>query len=59
VQHVPKLRKLPHRAPVADFLDFEEADKLLASAEPAWRTFLLVALKTGLRVGELLALRWT
>jgi integrase len=26
---------------------------------PDWRPFIVVALKTGLRVGELLALRWS
>jgi integrase len=31
---------------------------LTGAAEPQWRPFLIVALKTGLRVGELLALKW-
>ena len=41
-----------------EFLSFDEADRLLRAAAPEWRTFLVVALKTGLRVGELLALQW-
>lgn len=40
------------------FLSFEEADRVVRAATPEWRTFIIVALKTGLRVGELLALRW-
>ena len=40
------------------FLTFEEADRLVAVANTDWRPFLVVALKTGLRVGELLALKW-
>jgi integrase len=39
-----------------DFLTFEEAERLLAAADPEWRTMIMVALKTGLRQGELLAL---
>jgi len=59
IQQAPKLmKKLRHHQPKADFLDVEEANRLLAAAEPAWRTFLLVALRTGLRVGELLGLQW-
>ncbi len=42
-----------------DFLKFDEADALEAGADPGlWRTMIGVALRTGLRQGELLALRW-
>lgn len=41
-----------------DFLDFDEADRLVAAAEGEWRTMIFVALRTGLRMGELLGLRW-
>ena len=56
-----------------DFLNFEEAERLIAAAAklPAqgkrdrfavsqgdWGRMILVALKTGMRIGELLALRW-
>jgi integrase len=40
------------------FLAFDETERFLRAAAPEWRTFLVVALKTGLRVGELLALKW-
>jgi integrase len=41
-----------------DFLDFEEADRLLAAVDEDWRAMVLVALRTGMRMGELIALRW-
>ncbi len=60
--------ELPHVAageaaagsPHADiqFLSFEETDRFLQAAAPEWKAFLVTALKTGLRVGELLALKW-
>jgi integrase len=40
------------------FLAFDEAERLIRAAATEWRTFIEVALKTGLRVGELLALKW-
>ncbi|TSC23284.1 site-specific integrase [Corallococcus sp. Z5C101001] len=49
-------RKLPK--PPFDFLSFEEAELLLAVAEPEWRALLFVAIKAGLRQGELIGLQW-
>lgn len=40
------------------FFSFDEAKRLVRAAPSEWRTFVIVALKTGLRVGELLALKW-
>jgi len=36
----------------------EEAERLVSTAGPEWRPFLLCALRTGLRLGELRALEW-
>lgn len=44
--------------PELDFLDFEEAERLIAGAEPSWRAMALLALRSGLRHSELIALRW-
>jgi integrase len=41
-----------------DFLTFEEPDRLIAGAEDEWRAMVIVALRTGLRHGELIGLRW-
>jgi integrase len=41
-----------------EFLTFDETPRFLRAAEPEWLAFLTTAVKTGLRVGELLALKW-
>jgi integrase len=58
IPQAPRVRlfgKLPK--PTFDFLTFEEAESLIAAAEPEWRALLLVAIKTGLRQGELIGLQ--
>ena len=41
-----------------DFLSFDEAPCLVAAARGEWRSMIALALRTGLRRGELRALRW-
>jgi integrase len=41
-----------------EFLTYDEANRLIAAADGQLRTMIIVALKTGMRHGELLALRW-
>jgi integrase len=55
---VPEVEWLKTERGDFDFLDFEEADRLVASADGEWATMILVALRTGMRRGEVLALRW-
>jgi site-specific recombinase XerD len=55
---VPEIEWLRAPKPDLDFLDFEEAERLVKAADGEWVTMMLVALRTGLRLGELLALRW-
>lgn len=53
----PRIRLLKAPAPEVAFLDSEESKRLLADqAEPLWDGMAAVALRTGLRLGELLAL---
>lgn len=40
------------------FLTFEEEPRFIAAASDEWRPMVHTALKTGLRLGELLALKW-
>jgi len=40
------------------FLTFDEAERFLRAAAPEWRPYVTTGVKTGLRVGELLALKW-
>lgn len=43
------------------YLGFEEAERLLEAArsdKQEWFNMIMLALKTGLRIGELIALRW-
>ena len=59
LESAPKVRWLKAQRVQMRFLEFEDADRLLQAAEPGLeRTMMLVALRTGLRIGELLALRW-
>jgi integrase len=59
VDFVPAVRWLECADPEFDFLTFDEANKLIACADNYWRTMIVVAVRTGLRLGELLALRWS
>ena len=45
--------KRPHR-----FLSLDEVRRLIAASEEPVRTIVLLAVMTGLRIGEILALRW-
>jgi integrase len=58
LEQAPKIQWLKIPDPEFDFLSFEEAERLVAGAPDTWRTMIVVALRTGLRIGELLALRW-
>lgn len=61
--HIVALPEWPKQSaplPRPEFLTFEESDRLIAAAEPMdpWKAMVIVAVRTGLRHGELTALRW-
>ena len=56
---VPKINWVNGPKPKIDFLQVHEAEQLIAAAEPRWKPMIILALKTGMRSGELLALRWS
>lgn len=55
----PDARMLKSRRPSFTFLDFEEAGRLAAALSGQVRVMIVVALNTGLRIGEIIALRWS
>src|SRR5262245_59529912 len=57
IESVPEVEWLRAPKPEFDFLSFEEAHRMVAAADDEWKCMILVALRTGLRLGELLALR--
>ena len=58
IEAVPEFEWLHAPLPEFDFLDFDEATRLIEAAEDQLRTMIVTALRTGMRHGELLALRW-
>ena len=58
ISFVPRVRRLKTPPSKFDFLMPEEAHRLVDAAEGQWQVMILLALSTGLRQGELLALQW-
>ena len=55
---VPVIKPLRTKHPSFKFLTFDEVRLLLNAVEDEWRAMLVFALNTGLRLGELIALKW-
>jgi len=58
LKNFPYVRKLKVPPQKFDFLSIEECHQLINSADGIWRRMIIVALGTGLRFGELIALSW-
>jgi integrase len=54
----PNIMRYTKTGKEADYLTYEECEQLVGSADGVWKEMILVALQTGLRLGELLALDW-
>lgn len=55
---VRKVQRSKDRKDKWAFLDFEEAQKFLDGVPPPWKPLFLTAMRTGMRQGEILGLRW-
>lgn len=58
MEQSPKIKKMKNRIPEMDFFDFDETDRLLDAVKDEHYAIVFTALKTGMRLGELCALRW-
>jgi integrase len=60
VDRVPRIKTLKVDPQKFDFFPYEEFEQLVAGSmeEPQWHAAVLVAGEAGLRLGEILALRW-
>lgn len=54
----PEITWLKCPPPTTDYLSFSESELLLSNAEGVVRELVLTALKTGMRLGELIGLQW-
>jgi integrase len=57
-KNVPMIKVLKVPPQKYDYLTETEAEKLLTYANGQWNDMILLAVRTGLRFGELIALRW-
>lgn len=58
IDKAPRVKSIKAKEPDMRWLTDDELAQLLAATEEPWRTVVLVAARTGLRQGELRALRW-
>lgn len=58
LQTVPQIKLVKVPPQKYDYLTEAEAELLLNSAEGMWQNMILLAVRTGLRFGELIALKW-
>ncbi|MEM9494190.1 MAG: site-specific integrase, partial [Myxococcota bacterium] len=58
IEQLPRFTWLKTEPPKFFFLDFEQAERLIEAADDDWMVMITLALRTGLRIGELLALQW-
>lgn len=59
IEHIPRVKLFKVNKPDFDFLAFDEAERLIDATDNDSRAAVLVAVKAGLRLGEILALQWS
>ncbi len=58
IASMPDVECMRVARPEFDFFDYAESQRLVTAAARDWQTMILVALRTGMRHGELIGLRW-
>jgi integrase len=58
IPSVPKVSRVKVPKDTPRFFELAEANALIAKAGGRWRSMVIVALRTGLRIGELRGLQW-
>ena len=58
IDKIPKIKRLKVPESKFDYLSKDEVRCLLEATKGLWREMILVAFKTGLRLGEIRGLRW-
>ncbi|RPI14974.1 MAG: site-specific integrase [Ignavibacteriae bacterium] len=58
IDNLPKIKTLKVPPQKYDFLTPQEIETLLAYAQGMWHDMILLAVRTGLRFGELIGLKW-
>ena len=58
IDQPPRVQRAKTAPPPFYYLSFDEATRLVEAADQDWRPMILTALRTRLRIGELVALRW-
>ncbi len=58
IKDIPKIKLLKVPPQKYDYLTETDTELLLKHAEGMWRDMILIAVRTGLRFGELIALQW-
>ncbi len=60
VDKVPQVKNLKSPKPKISVLHKRDAERLLSDElDPVWNLMIILGLKTGMRVGEMMALHWT
>lgn len=58
LEHIPRIKLLKVPPQRFDYLTVEESELLLRTARGQWRDMILLGLRTGLRFGEIVGLKW-